>query len=433
MDLVGRRVRIGSTAGDATVAALLGEGGQGSVYEVRLPDGGAAALKWYHPHTATVFQRQLVAELVERGAPNGRFLWPEALVQSPELPGFGYVMPLRPKQFVGLAALLTGAVDASLRTVCTIGYQLADSFVVLHTQGLCYRDISFGNVFFDPATGDTLICDNDNVGIDGRSQTAVMGTKRFMAPEIVCGDARPSTNTDLYSLSVLLFYLLMVGHPLLGLRELDHPVWNEHAETQLFGEHPIFVFDPDDTSNRPAPGVHDTVVANWEIYPLSLRQMFVRAFTDGLGDPANGRVRDSQWRGELIRCRDLLRPCRRCAAMNFFDRTRPMSTCWNCATELGPPLRLIFPDATLVLNEGTEVSAHHLGLRSYDFEHTVARVSRHPQRPDAWGLTNTADVGWKVRMPTGDVRVVEPGRSVGLIPGMSVSFGTATAKLEAQG
>ena len=39
-----------------------------------------------------------------------------------------------------------------------------------------------------------------------------------MAPEIVRGEALPSTATDLYSLSVLLFYLLMVSHPLEGLR-----------------------------------------------------------------------------------------------------------------------------------------------------------------------------------------------------------------------
>ena len=70
-----------------------------------------------------------------------------------------------------------------------VGHQLADSFLRLHTEGLCYRDISLGNVCFDPETGDTLVCDNDNVGIDGLSSGAVIGTKRFMAPEIVRREA----------------------------------------------------------------------------------------------------------------------------------------------------------------------------------------------------------------------------------------------------
>lgn len=430
MTLVGSSLHFDTSGRSAQVVRLVGEGGQGSVYEVLASDGQRMAVKWYHAHSATPFQRSVIADLVDRGAPNERFLWPTELVGIPGRSSFGYAMPLRPPQFVGLAALLNGAVDASLRTVCTIGYQLADSYLMLHSQGLCYRDISFGNVFFDPATGDTLICDNDNVGVDGETQSNVIGTKRFMAPEIVTRMAKPSTDTDLYSLSVLLFYLLMVGHPLLGFRELDHPVWNERAELLLFGEHPIFVFDPDDTSNRPAPGVHDAVVANWRIYPASLQAMFVRAFSEGLRDPRNGRVRESQWRAELVRCRDLLRPCGRCGAMNFFDRSRSEPTCWNCSNPLAPPLCLVFPDATVVLNEGTEITAHHVGLARYDFDDVIGRVARHPHRPDAWGLKNVSDRPWTVRTADGETRSIDPGRSVGLLRGISVHFGSVAARLE---
>ena len=59
-------------------------------------------------------------------------------------------------------------------------------------------------MFFDPDTGDVLICDNDNVSANGIDNSSVYGTPRFMAPEIVMGQAKPSRNTDLYSLAVLL-------------------------------------------------------------------------------------------------------------------------------------------------------------------------------------------------------------------------------------
>ena len=71
-------------------------------------------------------------------------------------------------------------------------------------------------MFFDPDTGDVLICDNDNVSANGIDNSSVYGTPRFMAPEIVMGQAKPSRNTDLYSLAVLLFYMFMMGHPLEG-------------------------------------------------------------------------------------------------------------------------------------------------------------------------------------------------------------------------
>ena len=112
--------------------------------------------------------------------------------------------------------------------------------------------------------------------------SAVLGTRRFMAPEIVRREAAPSTATDLYSLSVLLFYLLMVGHPLVGRRELDFAVWDEHAESVLFGRDPRFVFDPTTASNSPVADLHASVISNWDLYPEFIRRLFIQAFTAGL-------------------------------------------------------------------------------------------------------------------------------------------------------
>jgi serine/threonine protein kinase len=414
----------------AELVRLLGEGGQGSVYEVAVDDGARLALKWYHDHVASPHQHQVIADLIDRGPPNSRFLWPLELATDERGHSFGYVMSIRPPRYVGLSALLNGAVDATLRSVCWIGHQLADSFLMLHAQGLCYRDISFGNVFFDPETGETLICDNDNVGIDGESTATVIGTKRFMAPEIVRREARPSTDTDLYSLSVLLFYLLMVGHPLLGARELEFPMWDEQAESSLFGDRPLFVFDPADDSNRPLPDVHGAVLANWPIYPQALRRKFTSAFTNGLHDSHHGRILDSEWRSEMIKARDLLFPCNRCEAANFFDRDEPARRCWHCGAGLARPVTLAVPNGTVALGRDTEITAHHVGQSTYDFDTVVARVVQNPSRPDAWGLLNTSSQRWNVVLPDERRVEVEPGRSIGLITGSVLDFGRVTGRIE---
>jgi serine/threonine protein kinase len=77
---------------------------------------------------------------------------------------------------------------------------LVEAYRALHSQGIAYRDISQGNVFFDPATGDILVCDNDNAVVDGR-QAGIEGTMEFMAPELVRGDpgASPSTQSTWFS------------------------------------------------------------------------------------------------------------------------------------------------------------------------------------------------------------------------------------------
>jgi serine/threonine protein kinase len=413
------------------VLSLLGEGGQGSVFEVAdVATGERAALKWYHPHNSSVSQRQAIELLLERGAPSESFLWPTALVAQPDQPGFGYLMPLRPDEFVGLSDLLAGRVEMTFSGVSTLCLELAHSFLLLHSEGLCYRDISFGNVFFEPSAGRILICDCDNVGVDGRSESMVLGTRRFMAPEIVRGEARPSTRTDLYSLAVLLFYVLMVGHPLLGRRELDFPAHDvDRAEKELLGTNPLFIFDPDDDSNAPVPDLHGPVSDNWQLYPIAIKTLFTRAFTTGLRDPRNGRVRESVWRRALVQLHDSIAQCRSCGRQNFFDPTRPGLACWACRAPIGTPLRLVFNDAVVVLNEATRLRGHHL-RHDYDLTTVVAEVTRHPQQRDRWGLRNRSPVDWAVALPSGERLSVASGRTVGLVPGTRIDFGGRVAALE---
>ena len=79
----------------------------------------------------------------------------------------------------------------------------------------------------------------------------MLGTPYFMAPEIVRGEAVPSIIADRHALAVVLFYLLLRHHPLFGAREHAlHDLTPDSLRT-LLGEQPLFIFDPDDQSNRP--------------------------------------------------------------------------------------------------------------------------------------------------------------------------------------
>lgn len=415
--------------GQWRVRRWLGEGSQGVVWELAQEDGAALALKWYAPYAATRAQRAVLEALVDRGAPSPLFLWPLQLVDIESHPGFGYVMPLRPDGYVGLVELLDGRVDAPLSVAAAVCMHLADAFLALHAQGLCYRDISFGNVFVEPHTGKPLICDNDNVGIDGVGPSAVLGTRRFMAPEIVRGEASPSSHTDLYALSVLAFYMLMVGHPLLGRRELDYPCMDGDAEQVLFGGKPVFVFDPEDASNRPVAGIHTAVVQNWGLYPTYVQELFVQAFTRGLIAPRNGRVRESVWRAAMARLRDSVGSCGSCGKENFMDDGAP-STCWACGRDLAAPVRLHLGSRRLVLTERTRVCRHHL-VGNYDYDTVVGEMRRHPERPALWGLSNLSTSAWNVSLPGRDPVSVPPGRAATLVRDAVIDFGPVSGRVVA--
>ena len=319
----GELVQMQPTELSYKVEEFLGGGGQGEVYRARLVDGqgtgSLVALKWFFPHYLRQ-DRELRARLeraVDTGPPSDRFLWPQDLVQTADRPGFGYVMPLRDNRFVGIIDLVTRRAEPTLHALVTAAFELAHNYRQLHAKGFCYRDISFGNVFFDPESGEVRICDNDNVGVDGQGG-AIGGTARFMAPEIVRGEAAPSTQTDLFSLAVLLFYMLVNHHPLEGAREAQIRCFDLPAMTRLYGTDPLFIFDPDDDSNRPLFGNHDNALALWPLYPGFVQELFVRAFTDGLRQARSsgagervGQRADSPAQFHLLlpalRCRKFLR------------------------------------------------------------------------------------------------------------------------------
>lgn len=425
---VGESVVLPESGRTAQIVAFIGEGGQGTVFEA-LIDDTPVAIKWYFEHVGTDSQRQAVRDLIERGAPSDRFLWPSEMIELDRVPGFGYVMPLRPAEYRKLRDLF-GRVDVDPIARTTLCRELAECFLSLHIQGLCYRDISFSNIFFEPNTGKPLICDNDNVGIDGRASTGVLGTRTFMAPEIIREEVGPSIDTDRWSLAVVLFYILVVGHPLLGRRELRFKYWNEESERELLGRAPLFVFDPDDQANAPDPVEHASMSINWRHLPVFVRRLFTKSFTEGLRDPRNGRIPESQWRRDMSRLGDSVVTCTKCGVRGFFDMTQPLD-CRGCGRRIEPPLRLVFKDGkVLILSDGAKVYQHHVDrLPSYNFK-PVAEVTRHPSNKDVWGLRNVDDQAWTATGPTGDSTVIAPTRSFGLVPGTVFRFGSAEARLE---
>ncbi len=410
------------------VEQFLGGGGQGEVYRANV-NGTPVALKWYFPAQATPEQQAALETLIKKGAPTAKFLWPIELAVAQGARGFGYIMPLREPHYKSIVDVMTRRVEPSFRALTTAGLELAHSFLQLHAKGLCYRDISFGNVFFNPADGDALICDNDNVAVDGQAQGGVLGTPRFMAPEIVRGDALPSTTTDLFSLAVLLFYMLCGHHPLEGRKEAEIRSFDLPAMNKIYGFEPIFIFDPQNDANRPVPGLHDNALAFWPIYPQFLRDLFTKAFTDGLRDAEHGRVRESEWRTALARLRDALMYCGSCGAENFYDgeqlqTTGTLKPCWSCGKAVTPPPRIRIEKQIVMLNHDTRLFPHHVDpRRAYDFSAPVASVNRHPQHPNIWGLKNLSAEKWAVTAADGAIKEVEPQRSVTLAAGATINFG----------
>lgn len=437
---IGQKVSSSHSNAFCTVLEFLGHGGQGEVFKARLHDR-VVALKWYFPHQATQQQLKALQHLVERGSPDDlRFLWPQEVLVDPAVRGYGYVMPLREDRFQGFDRFLHGKIKPrpTYRSLVTAAYQIVDGYYQLHSRGLCYSDISPGNVFLDPTQGDVMICDNDNVVVDGSPPKTVLGTPRFMAPEIVRMEAMPSRTTDLHSVAVMLFYLFIVHHPLEGRRAEAIKCLDVQGMNKIYGFDPRFIFDPNDKSNEPHPAHHGNAITWWPVYPRAIQRLFTRAFTEGLKDPEHRRVQENEWRRALVVLRDSIYRCEHCKNEIYYDpefvqdhgHPKP---CADCGKQPAMPPRVRFSEKrdVVVLAAGTKLYPHHISPRcDYDFSSVVADVSSNPSDPQKIGLRNLSATKWQATSADGTSSEIPPGRSFHIAGGNRVNFGGVVGEFE---
>lgn len=409
----------------------IAEGAQGIVYRGRIESGGPIAIKWYRPSPHAPGLREALKRLVSYGSPHEAFAWPLDLVESVEVEGFGIVMPLIEPGFRSLAQVLGAKEQPTFRVLVALARELVDAFAALHARGVCYRDINFGNLLVDPDSCAVAIVDNDNIGAE-TSEGFVLGTLRFMAPEVIRYESAPSTVSDLHSLAVFLYYLLVHGHPLEGERVEASYNWDDPhhvSETELavqhFGVRPLFVFDPEDDSNRPVPG--DPMWTWWGIYPKFMQQLFVNAFTTGLHDASlSGRVTEGVWRRALVRLADCVQVCS-CTAALFWDPDDPEKRCWHCGAVVPPPMLLVLPRHTVVLSDGGAITSHHLA-NDRNFREVKATVEQHPQDPNGLVMRNLTPAAWTVYPHGEGAKRVNPGQRLAVRP-MDIDFGEVRATI----
>jgi DNA-binding helix-hairpin-helix protein with protein kinase domain len=405
------------------VNRLLGAGGQGEVYEVNF-SGETLAAKWYFPKTVKIDNglNERLRDSIRSSSPSPSFLWPISLLEPTEsscmdlnIPegSFGYLMALRPPGFVGAIEHSAARIAISIRSVVRACFQLADAFDALHSNGLCYKDISQGNIFLRPENGDILICDNDNVEVNGRNRGLAVGTPGFMAPEVLLGKSMPSAESDLFSLAVLMFHLLTRSDPLKGAMEMNIRCLDEPAKRRLYGEEPVFIFDPEDDRNRPDPDVHKAAVLTWPIYPKRLQQLFEKTFGPGMRNPS-ARVRTGQWCEALVACLDSRLICHHCG-QEAFATAGQVSRCWACGASIEPPAWLTAGHGVVLAQPENELYPHHFNQTTTErIDAPVGRLQAHPSDPRILGLENLSSQGWSATYSNGQSMVVPPGRSCNL-------------------
>lgn len=403
----------------ATVVKYLAGGGQGDVYVVDFA-GEKKALKWYKPNA--VKNPKKFYENLERnarkGSPAPAFLWPITATEEYE-GSFGYVMDLRPDGYYELCDFMLAKVKFSTFKAATEAcIQIVNAFRILHNSGYCYQDMNDGNFFIDPKTGEVLICDNDNASPNGLD-TFIIGTPRYMAPEVVLAKAKPNTQTDRFSLSVVLFMILCMNHPLEGKR-WTVPCLTPELERALYGSDPVFLYDPNNKENRPVKGIHNNVMKRWDYMPPYIKEAFLKAFSkEAMENPAK-RLRELDWMKVLVRFQNDIVRCPHCQNEVFIINAAN-TACDGCGRPMKIQHTLKLPDYNMTAARGGRVYRCQLGLcDANEALNRIGTIVAKNDEPDVLGFLNATDTTLIAITPSGKMKQVPPGQVVPLNAGIKI-------------
>ena len=129
-----------------------------------------------------------------------------------------------------LKDILIGQGPFSPHEAAVIGRDLCRALAAVHQRGFVHRDIKAQNVMRE-AGGRTVLMDfgaGGAAGAEPGADGALAGTPAYLAPEVLAGGP-PSVKSDLYSLGVLLYYMVSGEFPVtasslaeLRARHLEH-------------------------------------------------------------------------------------------------------------------------------------------------------------------------------------------------------------------
>ena len=205
-----------------------------------------------------------------------------------------------------------------------LGYKIAMQFSQLHKKNLAYCDISGSNILVNKDKKIASVCmiDIDNIYIPGDDDVNVLGTSRYMAPEILTRQCNPDIFTDSYSLAVILFELVRVGHPYIG----------------------------------------------------DLKNLFAKTFVDGKENRLE-RTRAHEFALALLKATNLLVKCKKCNNWHYAaPNVEHKYLCPWCDAEYEKPLRLAFYDKYVCKKNDRTISLKDRHICDYILKTTQKNV-----------------------------------------------------------
>lgn len=427
-----------------TLVKPLSAGTQGEIYYAKYNGSSDYLFKWIKSDFISTlsnsknFYNWQVEKMKKPSLPQN-FSWPIAITERRPNGEFGYVMKKAEDRYVSLTKFLNGGAKrtptfnfANDFVKYRAALNLVKSMGSLFDCGYSYQDLSHNNVYFDRNNGDVFMIDVDNVVPSGYS-CGVLGTPGYVAPELFSGQLNvPDRYTDMHSIAVVLFRMLVKSDPLSGDRPEDGL-----DDMKLYGKEALFVFDKNDKSNPPT----GRQKLGWSFMPEVIREAFQKTFDKPVlrnqGGKRTERVTVAQWVVAIRKAIDEMLVCPVCGNYVFeslLDKGMFSSRkkCYLCKSDIDLPLKLVIKRGGTLehinLFPGKDILGAHVGRPSYGIIGTVIEGDN-----GALILQNKSQMYWTARNNGKDYPVNPCGNErsrVKLSNGLTIIINNIDVKVE---
>lgn len=412
------------------VEKYLAEGGDSVLYIVEYNDE-KRVLKWYKKaglggSIDTYYEN--IKRDVMRGAPSSEFLWPLDITErvSEE---FGYIMDFVSSDYYDFSEYMRCNVKfKSFKSVVDVALHIVKAFNCLHNSGYVYREINDNSFLIAPEEGKVIISYSDSICLEG-VDSDLMSKPRYTAPEIVFRKAKPDSNSDRYSMSVILYMLFCLSHPLEGKRYLGAAL-TPSLQEKIYGSEALFMMDSNNQSNGPHPIIHKNAIISWSCLPEYVQDIFQDAFSHKSLQNPKLRPKESDWIVVLTRFRSEIVSCS-CGNEVFTQEGKPCR-CEACGKMLSVPFRLTFRDYSIPAVKGTRIYRCQVGTCNVtDALMSVALVLKKKDN-GILGIKNKSGNVWDVITPKGMTRKVSPNEVIPLKDGITIMCVETEASIKIQ-
>jgi serine/threonine protein kinase len=298
------------------LGSLLGEGGEGSVYEVcNEPD---LVLKRYHPNRIDPLRRRKVEAMIRM--PGGAELrkhaaWPIDLVNGSS---FAILMPKAKgyelHDLFGPKSRQIKFPQTKYKFLVEAAYNICAALDSLHRAGVVVGDFNHKNVLVDNMRGVRFLdCDSYQIRTENDVFRCTVGVPDYLAPELQGKDFEKvlrTPNEDNFALGILIFQLLFMGrHPYAGIGGPELEL-GESIRRHLFA----YGGNAERMGIRPPP-----VVPSVRSISPALFSLFERAFSPSSVNGASTRPNACEWAKELKSFRSRLVQCQVNGSHEFYE------------------------------------------------------------------------------------------------------------------